>query len=144
MMYRWILALHVIAVISWMAGILYLYRLLIYGSEHRRDHEKVESLLQLMSHKLNKIITIPAMLVSWGAGLWMVYLNSALLGFAWFQIKLAGVILLTIATWYAHRLVKTFNAGEPLPQGKTLRFMNEVPTLLMILIVIMVIIRPWF
>ena len=60
--YRPILALHVIAVISWMAGILYLYRLLVYAAENGKDHEKVKSLLQLMSRRLLKAITIPAMI----------------------------------------------------------------------------------
>lgn len=141
--YREILALHVIAIISWMAGILYLYRLLIYGTERRKDHRKIETLLQTMSHKLFKIITVPGMLIAWIAGLTMLVINPALFSFTWMKIKIGSVILLTASTIYAGYLVRQFQRGEVLPAGKTLRFLNEVPTLLMVIIVIMVIVRPW-
>lgn len=142
--YRIILAFHVVAIISWMAGILYLYRLLIYGSEHRADHEKVEKLLQTMSRKLLKYITVPAMIISWIAGLSLLFLNHGLLVLPWLQIKLIAVIALTLSTLYAYYLVKLFIEGQSLPKGKTLRFLNEVPTLLMVIIVFMVIVRPMF
>ena len=91
--YREVLAFHVIAIISWMAGILYLYRLLIYASERAHDHEKVESLLQLMSLRLWKYITRPAMIAAWIAGLWMLYLNSGLLSLPWMHVKLLSIVL---------------------------------------------------
>ena len=141
--YRSILVLHVLAIISWMAGILYLYRLLIYASENRKDHPKVEELLKTMSRRLLKAITIPAMVVSWMAGLWMSWLNPGLWHMPWFHTKFTCVILLTLSTLYAWKLVRAVQTGDVLPQGKTLRFLNEVPTLLMIVIVIMVIIKPW-
>ncbi len=140
--YRPILAFHVIAIISWMAGILYLYRLLIYASENRKDHSKVEELLKIMSRRLLKAITIPAMIASWIAGLTMVWLNPSLLHAPWFHIKLSSVVLLTLSTLYAGKLVQAVQIHGEIPKGRTLRYLNEVPTILMIVIVYMVITRP--
>ncbi|MBC7531110.1 MAG: CopD family protein [Oligoflexus sp.] len=141
--YRPILAFHVIAIISWMAGILYLYRLLIYASERRGEHALVEDLLKTMCRRLWKAITLPAMIVAWAAGLTMVYLNPGLLQLPWFHTKLLCVVLLTVSTFYAGNIVKKVQSGSPILSGKALRFLNEVPTLLMIVIVIMVIVKPW-
>ncbi|SMF40869.1 protoporphyrinogen oxidase HemJ [Pseudobacteriovorax antillogorgiicola] len=141
--YREILALHVVAIISWMAGILYLYRLLVYAAESSKDHEKVESLLQIMSRRLLKAITLPAMVVSWIAGLTMISINPGLLSMPWMHVKLTSVVLLSGFTMYAGKQVRLFNEGKPILSGKAFRFLNEAPTLLMIIIVIMVIVRPW-
>lgn len=141
--YRPILALHVIAVISWMAGILYLYRLLVYAAENGKDHEKVKSLLQLMSRRLLKAITIPAMIVAWIAGITMLSLNPSLIFGTWMKVKLASVVLLSGSTMHAAKQVRLFNEDKEILSGKAFRFLNEVPTLLMIIIVVMVIVRPW-
>ncbi len=136
-------AFHVIAIISWMAGILYLYRLLVYCAENRHDHEKVEVLLKTMSRRLWKAITLPAMIAAWAAGLLMVHINPGLWHLPWFHVKLLSVILMTVSTIYAGMKVGSVQRGEALPRGKFFRVMNEVPTLLMILVVVMVICRPW-
>jgi len=141
--YRPILAFHVIAIISWMAGILYLYRLLVYCAERRHEHPKVEDLLKTMSRRLWKAITLPAMIAAWVAGLLMIHLNSALLHQAWFHVKLLSVILMTVSTLYAGKQVGVVQRSEPLPRGGFFRFMNEVPTLLMVVVVVMVIVKPW-
>lgn len=141
--YRPILAFHVIAIISWMAGILYLFRILVHGAERRHEHPKVESILQMMAFKLYKYITVPAMVASWIAGIAMAWLNTALWHQPWFIVKFISAILLSGATGYAGKLTKQFNRGEELPAGKTLRFVNEIPTIFMIVIVIMVIMRPF-
>ncbi len=141
--YRPIMALHVIAIISWMAGILYLYRLLVYAAERRQEHALVEDLLKTMTRRLWKAITLPAMIVSWIAGLTMVHLNPSLFGTKWFLVKFTSVILLTISTIYAGVYVGRVQRSEELPSGRAFRFLNEVPTLLMVVIVIMVIVRPW-
>ncbi len=142
--YRPILALHVIAIISLMAGILYLYRLLIYASEQGTADAKIHALLSLMSRRLYRIITVPAMSVAWVAGVTMIGLNPGIMAFGWLHIKLACVLAMTGMTLYAGVLVRRYEAGaEPLPLGKALRFLNEVPTLLMIVVVVMVIVRPW-
>ncbi len=141
--YRSILAFHVIAVISWMAGILYLYRLLVYAAERRHEHALVEDLLKTMTRRLWKAITLPAMVLTWIAGLTMVHLNPSLFGTTWFLVKFVSVILLTVSTIYAGIYVKRVQEGAELPRGRAFRFLNEVPTLLMIVIVVMVIVRPW-
>jgi putative membrane protein len=141
--YRSILAFHVMAIISWMAGILYLYRLLVYCAERRHEHPKVEELLQTMSRRLWKAITLPAMIASWIAGLAMIYLNPALFKMGWFHVKFLSVILMTVSTLYAGKQVGVVQRSETLPRGVFFRVMNEVPTLLMIVVVIMVIVRPW-
>ncbi len=141
--YRSILAFHVIAIISWMAGVLYLYRVLIYTSERRSQHLLVEDLLKTMTRRLWKAITLPAMIAAWTAGLTMVYLNPGLLHRPWFQTKILSVLLLSASTFYAGYLVKTVQKSGSIPSGKALRFLNEVPTILMIVIVIMVIVKPW-
>ena len=142
--YRYILSFHVVAIISWMAGILYLYRILIHGTERRDEHPKVEGVLQMMAMKLYKFITIPAMVASWLAGLGMTAINPSLWTQKWFIAKFICVILLSASTGHAGKLTKAFNRGEELPPGKTLRFANEVPTILMILIVVFVIVKPFY
>jgi len=141
--YRSILAFHVISIISWMAGILYLYRLLVYAAERRADHPQVDDLLRTMSRRLWKAITLPAMVASWAAGLTMISLNPSLLSMPWLHAKLGCVFLLTLSTIYAGVQVGIVQRGGPLPSGRAFRFLNEVPTLLMIFIVILVIVRPW-
>jgi putative membrane protein len=141
--YRSILAFHVIAIISWMAGILYLYRLLVYAAERRHEHPKIEELLQIMCRRLWKAITLPAMIASWIAGILMVYINPELLQLPWFQVKLLGVIIITGSTIHAGLMVQRVQKSESLPRGVFFRFMNEVPTLFMIVVVVMVIVKPW-
>ncbi|MFK7827102.1 MAG: CopD family protein [Oligoflexales bacterium] len=136
--------LHIVAIISWMAGILYLYRLLIYHTERGRDNQDIHDLLALMEKRLYKYITIPAMVVSWIAGLSMIAINQVLLTQVWLISKLAFVILLTGSTLYAGKVLKSFaKKQDPYLSGKTLRILNEVPTLLMMIIVAMVIFRPF-
>ena len=141
--YRPILALHVIAIISWMAGILYLYRLLIYASESGQKAGEVQDLLRIMAQRLLKIITVPAMLVSWLAGIAMISLNPALFGQSWFIVKFLSVLGMTAFTMLASKQVRLFREGAPIYKSKTLRYLNEGPTVLMIIIVCMVILKPW-
>jgi len=140
--YRPLLAVHVIAIISWMAGILYLYHLLVYAAE-RGQKAEIHALLSLMSRRLYRAITFPAMVVAWFLGLTLILLNPGLLSQSWMHLKLISIILLTGFTFYAGVLTAQFGRGEALPSGKTLRFLNEVPTLLMVVIVVMVIVRPF-
>ena len=143
-LYKSLLWLHILAVISWMAGILYLYRLFINhrerGVKSRDNHE----LLTGMEYRLWRYITFPAMIVSVVAGLAMAGLNTSIASSFWFAAKFAFVLLLIGTTMYANKLRK-IGAQNPelLPTGTTLRVLNEVPTLLMMLIVAMVIFRPF-
>jgi putative membrane protein len=126
-----------------MAGILYLYRLLVYAAERRHEHPMVEDLLKTMCRRLWKAITVPAMIASWIAGLAMIGINPGLLQLPWFHVKLLCVVLLTVSTVYAGIQVGVVQRSEIMPKGVFFRVMNEVPTLLMVLIVVMVIVRPW-
>ena len=130
--YRPILALHVIAIISWMAGILYLYRLLIYSSEHGCKPGETNELLKTMSRRLLKAITIPAMVVSWLAGISMVSLNPFLMSQTWFIVKFIGVLGITASTMHAAKQVRLYQNDQTILGSKALRFLNEVPTLFMI------------
>lgn len=136
--------LHIIGIISWMAGVLYLYRLFIYhldfGTKSKDNHE----MLTIMESRLMRFIMHPAMGVSWIAGLVMIMQNPALMKQGWFHAKLMFVVLLTIVTVMSGRLHRKFKNKEKVSfSSKQLRILNEVPTLLMIFIVSLVILRPF-
>jgi putative membrane protein len=144
MFYRTTLVIHILAIISWMAGILYLLRLFVnhrdYGERSKDNHE----LLLGMEKRLFKAITIPAMIVSYIAGLAMLMMQPVLWSQPWLHIKLTAVVLLTIVTVQCHFWIARFSERDPtLPSSRTFRILNEVPTILMIIIVTMVILRPW-
>ncbi|MCX6126933.1 MAG: CopD family protein [Proteobacteria bacterium] len=143
-MYLWMKWLHIIAVISWMAGILYLYRLLINHKERGLKSREVHELLVLMEYRLDRYITIPAMLVSIVAGLVMITLVPEMLSTGWMQVKLACVALLIVATLKAgHLRIRASVDANSLPGGRALRFANEVPTILMMIIVGMVVFKAF-
>ncbi len=140
-LYRFILALHLIAVISWMAGILYLLRLFVY---HRSETEKiVKSRFVVMEFRLQRYITSPAMVAALGFGLYMLIENPTLLQQPWMHAKLTLVICLMAVTHYASVVRKKLAVDELPHSEKFFRFFNEVPTLLMIAIVMLVILRPF-
>ena len=127
-----------------MAGILYLFRLFIYDKEFGENNKDNHRLLQLMQKRLYSIITVPAMLLSWAFGLSMLKLNPIILKQGWFHAKLACLILLTISTFYCGFLkTQSSENVRSLPSSKKLRFFNEIPTLLMIIIVGLAILKPF-
>ena len=135
--------LHIIAIISWMAGILYFYRLFVYHREHGEKSEEIQTLLTLMEIRLFRYITLPAMIVSVLSGAGLVYLNLHFLRQGWFHIKLFSVLLMILVTLNGFPLIKRFQSKDYLQiSGLQLRIMNEVPTLLMVIIVAMVVFRP--
>lgn len=138
--YKWALALHIISVISWMAGILYLYRLFIYHVEE--TEAVVKSRFEIMEERLLRIITLPAAIASAVFGSFMLTLNPILLKAPWMHTKLLFIAGLFFMTHFAGRIRKQLAQGKCRLQSRTLRFLNEVPTLLMIGIVILVILRP--
>ena len=144
-LYPWIKALHVIAVISWMAGIFYLPRLFAYHAERAVPGGEMSETFKVMEKKLIRIIMNPAMIVTWICGLAMLATPGIvdLTVFGWIYIKL---LLVVVMTWFHHWLSarrKEFERDENTRNGRTYRLMNEVPTLLMIGIVILVIVRPF-
>ena len=141
--YAWIKALHVISVISWMAGLLYLPRLFVYHCDAAPGSEHSDT-LKVMERRLLRAIMTPAMLASWVFGLVMLAAaGEGLWTEPWMMVKLAGVVLLTVAHGRMARWRKEFADDRNTRSQKYYRIANEVPTVLMIVIVIMVIVRPF-
>ena len=137
----WIKALHVIAVISWMAGMLYLPRLFIYHLETEIGSEGSER-FKVMEQRLLKVIINPAMMVTWLAGLYLAWTLSVWTDI-WFLVKFVAVFALSGLHGHFSKAVKAFAADERLKDQRYWRLMNEGPTVLMIVIVIMVIVKPF-
>jgi putative membrane protein len=140
-MYEWIKALHVVAVISWMAGMLYLPRLFVYHCDAEIGSRQSET-FKIMERRLLKAIINPAMAVTWLAGLYLAFAGH------WFSAHwLHGKLLLVIAMSGLHgffaRCVKDFAANRNLRGPKFYRSINEIPTVLMIGIVILVVVKPF-
>lgn len=141
--YPWIKSLHILAVISWMAGMLYLPRLFVYHAERATVGSELDLTFQMMELKLLRLIINPAMIVAWVCGLVMIWLGAFDFSEAWSWIKLISVILLSAAHgWLASRR-KDFANGRNTRTGRTYRIANEVPTVLMLIIVVMVVVRPF-
>lgn len=141
-LYLWIKALHVIAVIAWMAGQLYLPRLFVYHATSPVGSPQSET-FKVMEEKLMRIIMNPAMIVTWLCGITMIALNPALLSQAWLIVKLVLVLFLSGMHGVMSRWRKEFAADRNTRSQKFYRMINEVPTLALIVIVIMVIVRPF-
>ncbi len=137
----WIKALHVIAVISWMAGLLYLPRLFVYHSVEPVGSETSER-FKIMEHRLLRFIMRPAMIVAWLSGLWLAWSSFGFRG-GWLHTKLALVVLMSVHHAFQARWLRHFQADERRYRQRFYRFQNEVPTLLMIAIVVLVIVKPF-
>lgn len=133
--------LHILAVIAWMAGLLYLPRLFVYHSVAAVGSETSET-FKVMERRLLKAIMNPAMMVAWVAGLWVAWGSFGFSG-GWLHAKIALVVAMTVVHVYLSRAVRNFAADRnQLPQ-RHWRIVNEVPTLLMIGIVVLVVVKPF-
>jgi len=141
MLYLWVKALHVIAVISWMAALLYLPRLMVYHCEAETGSRQSET-FKIMERRLLRFIATPAMVAVWLTGLWMIY-EAGLLREGWLHGKLVLVLGLSAVHGLNAKWVKDFAADRNRRLPRFYRLMNEVPTLLMIGIVILVIVKPF-
>jgi putative membrane protein len=141
-LYLWIKALHVIAVISWMAGQLYLPRLFVYHAAAPLGSSASET-FKVMEAKLMRIIMTPAAIVSWLAGLTMIAFNPSLLNSGWLMVKLLFVVGLTVTHVLMNGWRRDFAADNNHRSHRFFRMANELPTLAMMVIVIMVIVRPF-
>ncbi|HRK23351.1 MAG TPA: protoporphyrinogen oxidase HemJ [Beijerinckiaceae bacterium] len=140
--YLWVKSLHVIAVISWMAGMLYLPRLFVYHVDAPKGSQQSET-FKVMERRLLRAIINPAMIVSWLTGLWMAWYVFAFKG-GWLHAKLAIVfVLLSGFHGFLARWRKDFEADRNVRTAYFYRVMNEVPTVLMIAVVILVIVKPF-
>lgn len=137
----WLKALHIVAVISWMAGLLYLPRLFVYHSQVAAGSEAGE-LFKVMERRLLKIIMNPAMLIAWILGLWLAILQGNFSD-GWFHVKLLLVVVMTIFHMVLGKWRKEFATGSNSRSQRFYRFANEIPTVLMIIIVIVVVLKPF-
>tara|TARA_B100000401_G_scaffold327580_1_gene227512 strand:+ start:203 stop:634 length:432 start_codon:yes stop_codon:yes gene_type:complete len=134
-------SLHLIAVISWMAGLLYLPRIFVYHSE--KNNEIISNVFKTMERKLFYYIMTPAMVLSWLFGLILIHeIGFQQLANMWLQLKLVLVILLTIYHFYLGMLLNHFKMDQNKKTSKFYRYINEIPTLMLILIVFIVIFKP--
>jgi len=142
-LYPWMKSLHIIAVIAWMCGMLYLPRLFVYHTQVKVGSEASE-LFKVMERRLLRLIINPAMIVTWGAGLWLLFYIHALdpANGKWMHYKLVLVILMQLAHAAMACARRNFANDRNTKPAKFYRILNEVPTALLIGIVILVVVRP--
>ena len=134
-------SLHLIAVISWMAGLLYLPRIFVYHSEASHDSQK--TVFKTMERKLYNYIMMPAMLLSWLFGLLLIHnLGFSIFLELWMQIKIILVIILTIYHFLLGKYLEEFALDNNNKSSKYFRIINEVPTIILIVTVFLVIFKP--
>jgi len=135
-------SIHLIAVISWMAGLLYLPRIFVYHVENYQKKEATE-IFEIMEKRLFNYIMRPAMLLSWFLGIILILIiGIETFSFLWLQIKLILVFLLSAYNEYLGKCIKLLKIGENKKSAKFYRIINEIPTILLILIVFIVIFKP--
>ena len=141
--YSWILAFHVMSFVSWMAMLFYLPRLFIYHRENA-DNKAFTDIVEIQEYKLFKYIGVPAMWATVITGTLMLYLNSGIFATGgWMHGKLTAVAFLIAYHFSLNYIHKTMIVNPHYKSSKYLRFYNEIPTLLMIFIVIMVVVKPF-
>jgi putative membrane protein len=141
-LYLWVKALHVISVISWMAGLLYLPRIFVYHTQAAQGSGESET-FKVMERKLLRFIMNPALIATWLFGIAMIALNPALLSQGWFHVKLLFVLGLTGAHMAMSSWRRAFAEDRNTHSERFFRIANEVPTLAMVVVVVMVIVRPF-
>ena len=141
MFYDIIKSLHIVAVISWMVGLLYLPRLYVYHNETKNNSDMDTTFLK-MEYRLYNYIMNPALLVSFLLGLYLLYENKYLLYENYFLIKFFMVLILMLFHLYLNSLYKDFKKGYRNKNTKFYRIINEIPTILMILIILLIIVKP--
>ena len=135
-------SLHLIAVISWMAGLLYLPRIFVYHVENSKDHNSTD-IFKTMERKLYFYIMTPAMFLSWFFGLILIsIIGFDILSTLWIQLKLLFVVLLTFYHFYLGQCLKNLAFEQNNKTSKFFRIINEIPTILLILIVFIVVFKP--
>ena len=139
--YMWLKAFHIIAVIAWMAGLLYLPRLFVYHHQTTAGSE-ASNLFKQMESRLFRIIMNPAMMIAWLVGLFLAWDGFKFQG-GWLHTKLLAVVLLTGVHVYYGRAMRAFGRDERPATERFWRIMNEAPALLLIIIVLMVVLKPF-
>jgi putative membrane protein len=140
-MYLWLKALHIIAVISWMAGMLYLPRLFVYHAAAELGSAQAET-FKLMERRLYRFIMLPAMIASWLLGIALLWVTQDFAA-GWFHAKLAAVIAMTIMHGLFGRWANEFSHGRNRHTAKFYRLVNEIPTVLLIAVVLLAVLKPF-
>ena len=134
-------SLHLIAVISWMAGLLYLPRIFVYHTE--ATHESQKNIFKIMEKKLYNYIMIPAMLLSWLFGILLIYsLGLTVFSELWMQIKIIAVIILTLYHFTLGKYLNDFATNNNEKTSRFFRIYNEIPTIILIVVIFVVIFKP--
>jgi putative membrane protein len=139
--YEWVKAFHIIAVIAWMAGMLYLPRLFVYHCEAEAGSRQSET-FKVMERRLLKAIINPAMIATWLLGLWLVW-EGGFVRSPWMHAKFALVLGLSALHGFYVRWLRDFAADRNRRSQRFFRIINEVPTVLMVLIVLLVVLKPF-
>jgi putative membrane protein len=140
-MYLWLKALHIVAVIAWMAGMLYLPRLFVYHAVAPSGSELSET-FKTMEHRLLNFIMLPAMIVTWIVGI-VLLLQGQWLGAGWFHVKCAIVLAMTFLHGLFAHWVNEFSFDRNRHSQKLYRIVNEIPTVLLIIVVILAVVKPF-
>jgi len=141
-LYLLLKSLHLIAVIAWMAGLLYLPRIFVYHVENY-DKEEATNIFEVMERRLYSFIMRPAMVLTWLFGLFLIHLNGIeSFSNSWLQIKLILVVFLTVYHEYLGRCLRSLKDRTNNKSAKFFRIINEIPTILLILIVFIVVFKP--
>ena len=138
-------SIHLIAVISWMAGLLYLPRIFVYHSVAIKNNksEDLTSTLKVMERRLFVYIMNPAMIVSWIFGILLIHtIGIDNIGFLWLQLKLLLVVVLTIYHFFLFQCLRNFAENKNVYSAKFYKIINEIPTLLLIAIILVVVFKP--
>ena len=143
MSYEVIKALHLISVMSWMAGLLYLPRLFVYHAETTVGSVRAET-FKVMERRLLKAIMNPAMIASFAFGIWMIVLAPGLLYESWMHVKILCVLLMAGCHGVFSKMRRRLENDEPPRPPRAYRIWNEVPTVLMVIIVFMAVVKPSF
>jgi putative membrane protein len=139
--YEWLKAFHIIAVIAWMAGMLYLPRLFVYHCDAQLGSKQSET-FKIMERRLLKIIINPAMLAAWALGLWLAWAGG-FFSAPWLQVKIALVLVLSGLHGALVRWVRDFAADQNRHSARFYRIINEMPAVLLIAIVVLAVVKPF-
>ena len=141
-MFLWIKAIHIISVIAWMAGLLYLPRIFVYHVENLEKRETTD-VFEIMEKRLYFYIMRPAMILTWLFGITLIYIiGFEIFSYLWLQIKLILVILMSIYHEYLGKCLKSLKSRTNMKSSKFFRTINEIPTVLLIFIVFIIIFKP--
>ncbi len=144
-LYPWTKALHVIAMVAWMAGLFYLPRLFVYHAEQAEVGSRLDEVFRTMEYRLLRAIMVPSMVATWTLGL-LLLATPGVVNFRtdfWIYPKIAAVVALTWFQFWMGARRRDFARGANRVSGRSYRIMNELPTVALVVIVIMVIVRPF-